>query len=453
MLRPLSRGAATARRALSSSPGLPAMVSADEAVHVVRSGDSVFIHSAMNTPHLLVEALARRAAPAGSTSPSDLRDVTTVSIHTEGDNPLVAEEAATTFRHNALFCGPNVRKAVQAGRADFTPCFLSEIPAFFRQGVLPVDVALVKLSPPDNHGYCSMGTSVDVTVAALERAATIVAEICPHVPRTHGDGSVHVSRLAAVVDSPEPVWHAAPASPSELHREIGRHVASVINDGACVQAGIGNIPDATFLCLGDRKDLGIHTEMFSDSLLHLIEAGVVTNEHKKVFPGKTVTSFAVGSKRLVDFVHDNPDVRFLDVAYVNDLNVIQRNRDAVVINSAIEIDLTGQVVADSIGTYQVSGVGGQNDFIRGASLSEGGKPIIALPARTSKGIPRIVPTIREGAGVVTTRAHVHYVATENGIVDLWGKTARDRARLLTELAHPDDREMLDRAAFERFKHA
>ena len=216
---------------------------------------------------------------------------------------------------------------------------------------------------------------------------------------------------------------------------------------------LGNIPDATFLCLGDRKDLGIHTEMFSDSLLHLIEAGVVTNEHKKVFPGKTVTSFAVGSKRLVDFVHDNPDVRFLDVAYVNDLNVIQRNRDAVVINSAIEIDLTGQVVADSIGTYQVSGVGGQNDFIRGASLSEGGKPIIALPARTSKGIPRIVPTIREGAGVVTTRAHVHYVATENGIVDLWGKTARDRARLLTELAHPDDREMLDRAAFERFKHA
>ncbi len=421
----------------------PPYVSAEEAVRVVRSGDRVFVHGVAATPHLLLDALVARAG--------ELQDVEMTHLHTEGAAPYAAPEMAGHFRTNALFVGANVRRAIAEGRGDYLPVFLSEVPLLFRRGILPLDVALVQVSPPDRHGFCSLGVSVDVARAAVQTATHVVAQVNPQMPRTHGDGLIHVDQLDAMVfaDTPLPEVHAADPSPEET--AIGRHVAGLIEDGATLQMGIGAIPNAVLAALTGHQRLGVHTEMFSDGLIPLVEAGVVTNEAKRVHPGKIVSGFVMGTRRLYDFIDDNPLVAMLDIAYVNDTAVIRRNPRVTAINSAIEVDLTGQICADSIGTFQFSGVGGQMDFIRGASLSEGGKPIIALPSVTGKGVSRIVPFLNPGAGVVTTRAHVHYVVTEHGVADLYGKNLRQRALALIEIAHPDHRDALHAAAAERFK--
>ncbi len=421
---------------------MPRSVDAAEAVAAIRSGDRVFIHTAAAAPCRLVEAMAARSA--------ELANVETVSLHTEGPAPYVEPGMAGHFRHNAMFIGANVRRAVQEGRADFMPIFLSEIPALFRSGSLPLDVALVQVSPPDRHGFCSLGTSIDVSLAAVQEARYVIAQVNPQMPRSHGDGLLHVSRLDAMVEADDPLPEARPAELGEVERAIGRHVAGLIEDGSTLQMGIGAIPDAVLAALTGHRDLGVHTEMFSDGLIDLVERGVVTNERKRVHPGKIVATFVIGSRRLYDFLDDNPMVAMLDVAYVNDTAVIRRNDKVVAINSAIEVDVTGQVSADSIGSLMFSGVGGQMDFVRGAGLSRGGKPVIALPSTTRRGESRIVPVLKEGAGVVTTRAHVQYVVTEFGVANLYGKNLRQRARALVEIAHPDHREALSRAAHERF---
>lgn len=415
----------------------------DEAVRMINSGDRVFIHGGAATPKRLVRAMANRAA--------ELRNVEVVHIHTEGEACYARPEMAGSFSTNAFFVGANVREAVADGVADYVPVFLSEVPSLFRKGILPLNVALVQVSPPDKHGYCSLGVSVDVARAAVQTSRHVVAQVNPNMPRTHGDGLIHVSDIDYAVEVNEPIHEIPPAQISAVEEAIGRNCASLIEDGACLQMGIGGIPNAVLKFLVNHKNLGIHTEMFSDGVIDLIERGVLTGMNKRVHPGKIVSSFIMGSRRLYDFVDDNPLVAVLDVAYVNDTAVIRRNPKVTAINSAIEIDLTGQVGADSMGTRQYSGVGGQMDFIRGASLSEGGKPIIALPSATSKGISRIAPHLRQGTGVVTTRAHVHYVVTEYGVANLYGKNLRQRARALIEIAHPDHRATLEEQAFERFK--
>jgi len=417
-------------------------VPADEAVSYVRSGDRVFIHTAAAAPVPLVEALAARAG--------ELSEVEIVQLHTEGPAPYAAPGMEKSFRVRCLFIGPNLRQAVAEGRADYAPTFLSEVPALFRRGVLPLDVAMVQVSPPDRHGYCSLGVSVDGSRAAVESARRVIALVNPQMPRSHGDALVHLTRFAACVetDAPLPEHPRPQLSPAE--REIGRHIADLIEDGSTLQMGIGAIPDAVLRALKDHRRLGVHTEMFSDGLVDLWEHGAVTGEEKRIHPGKIVSTFVMGTRKTYDFLDDNPEVAMLDVAYVNDTAVIRRNPKVVAINSAIEVDLTGQICADSIGTRMYSGVGGQMDFIRGASLSAGGKPVIALPSTTSRGASRIVPFLKEGAGVVTTRAHVQFVATEHGVVDLRGRSLFERARLLTGIAHPDHRDSLARAARERF---
>jgi len=417
-------------------------VPAAEAVAYVRSGDRVFVHTAAAAPIELVEALAARA--------TELSEVELVHLHTEGPAPYAEPGMEKSFRVRCLFIGPNMRRAVAEGRADYVPSFLSEVPVLFRHGILPLDVALVQVSPPDRHGYCSLGVSVDGSRAAVECARRVIALVNPRMPRSHGDGLVHVTRFAATVETDRPLpEHPRPAL-GEVEHAIGRHVAGLIEDGSTLQMGIGAIPDAVLAALKDHKRLGVHTEMFSDGLVELWERGVVTGEEKRVHPGKIVATFVTGTRKTYDFLDDNPEVAMLDVAYVNDTAVIRRNPKVVAINSAIEVDLTGQICADSIGTRMYSGVGGQMDFIRGASLSVGGKPVIALPSTTSHGDSRIVPFLKQGAGVVTTRAHVQYVATEFGCVDLRGKSLVERARHLVAIAHPDHRESLERAAFERF---
>ncbi len=418
------------------------VVSAQEALAVVKSGDRVFIHSVAAAPARLVAALTARA--------SELRVVEIVSLHTEGDAPYAAPEMAKSFRVNALFVGPNVRAAVEDGRADYLPVFLSEVPALFRSGILPLDVALVHVSPPDKHGFCSLGVSVDVSRAAVQTARTVIAQVNPRMPRTHGDGIIHVDAIDYLVEVDEPVHELAAHQISDAERAIGRHCAELVDDGATVQIGIGAIPQATLSALSDHHRLGIHTEMISDGVLDLVEKGVVTGEMKRIHPGKIVAGFALGTRRLYDFLDDNPSVAMLDVAYVNDTEVIRRNPKVTAINSAIEVDLTGQVCADSVGDRQISGVGGQMDFIRGAALSEGGKPIITLPSVTSAGESRIVSHLRPGAGVVTTRAHVHFVVTEFGIADLFGKNLRQRASALIAIAHPSHRDALAAEARRRF---
>src|SRR5512143_1812895 len=418
------------------------IVSAEEAVSVVKSGARVFIHSVAAAPRRLIEAMTARAG--------ELRVVEIVSLHTEGPAPYAAPELAKSFRVNALFVGPNVRRAVEEGRADYLPVFLSEVPSLFRAGILPLDVALVTVSPPDRHGYCSLGVSVDVARAAVQTARTVIAQVNPRMPRTHGDGIIHVDAIDYLVEVDEPV-HELPAHQiSDAERAIGRHCAELVDDGATVQIGIGAIPQATLSALSDHHRLGIHTEMISDGVVDLVEKGVVTGEAKRVHPGKIVAGFAHGSRRLYDFLDDNPLVAMLDIAYVNDTAVIRRNPKVTAINSAIEVDLTGQVCADTIGDLQYSGVGGQMDFIRGAALSEGGKPIVALPSVTSTGKSRIVPALATGAAVVTTRAHVHFVVTEHGIADLFGKNLRQRAAALIAIAHPAHRDMLAAEARRRF---
>jgi acyl-CoA hydrolase len=418
-------------------------VTAEEAVAVVKSDDRVFVHSVAAAPQRLVRAMAARAAA--------LRGVEVVHLHTEGEAPYAAPQLAQSFHTNALFIGANVRDAVATGEADYTPVFLSEVPALFRRGILPLDVALIQVSPPDRHGYCSLGVSVDATRAAVQAARRVVAQVNPHMPRTHGDGLLHVKEIDYAVETDDPLPEVHPHRLSEAEAAIGRHCAGLVEDGATLQMGIGAIPDAVLAALAGHRDLGVHTEMFSDGLIDLIQSGVVNGEKKRTHPGKVVSSFVMGTRRLYDFIDDNPYIALLDIAYVNDTSVIRRNPKVTAVNSAIEVDVTGQVCADSIGTRLYSGVGGQMDFIRGASLSEGGKPIIALPSTTSRGESRVVSFLKPGAGVVTTRAHVHYVVTEYGVANLYGKNLRQRARALIEVAHPDHRAALEREAHERFK--
>lgn len=418
-------------------------LSAEAAVRVVKSGDRVFFHGMAATPHRLIEALVARA--------SELRNVEIVHLHTEGDAIYASPELRDSFFVNNLFVGGNLRGAIEDGRADYIPVFLSEIPTLFRRDVLPLDVAFVTISPPDAHGFCSLGVSVDVALAAVQSAKVVVAQINRYMPRTHGDGNLHISRFHKLVEAHEPLVGHNPEPIGQVELQIGEKVASLIEDGACLQMGIGAIPNAVLASLNNHKRLGIHTEMFSDGVIDLVERGVITCEEKSIHRGRIVAGFVSGSQRLYDFVNDNPFVQLHDITYVNDTSAIRKLKKMVAINSAIEIDLTGQVCADSIGTRQFSGVGGQMDFVRGASLSEGGKPILALPSVTNKGISRLTPVLKPGAGVVTTRAHVHYVVTEYGIAHLYGKNLRQRASELIRIAHPDHRESLERAAFERFK--
>ncbi len=417
-------------------------VTAQEAVTVIRSGDRVFIHSIAAAPQRLIAAMTARS--------EELRVVEVVHLHTLGAAPYAAPEMAKSFRVNALFVADNTRQAVSEGRADYLPVFLSEVPQLFRTGVLPLDVALIQVSPPDRHGFCSLGVSVDVTRAAVQVAKTVIAQVNPNMPRTHGDGILHQDDIDFLVPVDDPIFEAPPHQFTGVEQAIGLHCAELVEDGACLQIGIGAIPDATLIGLRDHRRLGVHTEMLTDGVVDLVERGVITGEAKQVYPGKVVSGFALGSRKLYDFLDDNPQVAMLDIAYINDTAVIRRNSKVTAINSAIEVDLTGQVCADSIGDRLYSGVGGQMDFMRGAALSEGGKPIIALPSTTSKGEARIVSYLKPGAGVVSTRAHVHYVVTEHGIADLWGKNLRQRAAALIAIAHPSHRDNLTAEARRRF---
>lgn len=411
------------------------VIDAREVVALIESGNRVFVHGAAATPRRLLDALVVDAPR--------LRDVELVHLHTIG--PATWADAQHGFRVCNLFVGENMRKNLDGQRVDYLPCFLSEIPALFRSGRRPLDVAMVQVSPPDAHGMCSLGTSVDVARAAVDSAAVIIAEVNVRMPRVHGDGFIHVDRIARFIE----VDHALPQAPqhelSEVEQSIGRHVAALVEDGATLQLGIGSIPDAVLAALRDHRRLGVHTEMFSDGLLPLLQSGVVDNSQKRVHPGKTIGSFVIGTNALYNAIDDNPGICLLDCAYVNSPNVIARNPKVTAINSAVEIDLTGQVCADSIGSRVISGVGGQMDFLRAAAMAPDGKPILALPSRTKDGKPRLVPRLKDGAGVVTTRAHVHWVVTEHGAANLDGRTLHERAEALISIAHPDDRETLARA--------
>jgi acyl-CoA hydrolase len=416
---------------------------AEEALAVIQSGHRVFVQGSAQTPLFLLRELSKMA-------PS-LRDVELTFITVQGDIELDKPQYADSFHINCMFVSGSVRQAVNDGRGDFIPVFLSDIPDLFRKQ-MHIDVALVQVSPPDEHGYCSLGVSVDVARSAVNTATHIIAQVNPRVPRTHGDSLIHTKRFTSMVyqseELPE-VDYGVKVSEQELR--IGQLIAGMIEDGSTLQMGIGTIPDAVLKSLGNHKNLGVHTEMCSDGIIDLFDSDVINNSQKRIHPNKTVTGFAIGTRRLYDYVDDNPAFVFLDIDYVNDPHVIRRNPKVVAINSAIEVDITGQVCADSIGSLQYSGIGGQMDFMRGAALSEGGKPIIALTSRTAKGINRIVPFLKPGAGVVTTRGHVHYVVTEYGIAFLFGKNLRQRAKALIEIAHPEDRETLEKACFERFK--
>lgn len=416
----------------------------EEALSIIKSGDRVFMHGSAQTPVFIINELAKQA--------HRLRDVEIVSISVYGDLEIAKPGYEKSFMLNSMFVSGALRQAVNEGRADYIPVFLSEIPELFKRNILPIDVAIVQVSVPDQHGYCSLGVSVDVARSAVNTAKAVIAQVNPNAPRTHGDGLIHASRFKSMVYCEDPMQEANFSEKvGEVEHKVGHFVASLIEDKSTLQMGIGAIPDAVLKALSGHKDLGVHTEMFSDGIIDLFEKDVINNKYKSIHPNKAVTGFALGSKRLYDYVNDNPAFAFLDIDYVNDPHVIRRNPRVCAVNSAVEVDLTGQVCADSIGTYQFSGVGGQMDFMRGAALSTGGKPIIAITSRTAKGVPRIVPFLKQGAGVVTTRAHVHYIVTEFGVAYLYGKNLRQRAKALIDIAHPDDREMLERASVERFK--
>lgn len=414
-----------------------------DVLKLIKSGDRVFIHGSAATPTFFIDELAANA--------NNYKDVEIVSISMFGNVEIAKSQYQDNFRINSLFVSEPIREAVNAGRADYVPVFLSEIPDLFRNGALPLDVAIVHVSLPDKHGYVTLGTSVDVARAAVNTAKTVIAIANPQMPRTHGDGMIHTDRLSAIIYHDSPIHELRDVhEPSECEMQIGKFIAELIDDRSTLQMGIGSIPNAVLKLLTNHKDLGVHTEMFSDGIITLMEKDVITNRYKKKHPGRTVTGFCSGTKRLYDYVNDNPAFAFLDIDYVNEVHVIKQNPKVIAINSCVELDFTGQVCSDSIGTYQYSGVGGQMDFIRGAALSEGGKPIIALPSRTGKGIARIVPFLKQGASVVTTRAHMHYVVTEYGVAYLFGKNLRQRAKALIAIAHPDDRESLEKNYFERF---
>lgn len=407
---------------------------ASEAVKNIKSGDNVFIHSAAAVPKQLVNAMTARH--------SDLRDVSIYQIHTEGEAPYSNPDFQDSFTIKSFFVGSNIREIIQNGNGSYIPIFLSEAPALFRKGVIEIDVALITVSPPDKHGYCSLGTSVDISLAATQCAKLVIAQINDQMPRTHGDGLIHISEISIQVEESEPLPEVTYPNLTDEIKAIGKSICELIEDGSTLQMGIGAIPNAVLSYLDGHKNLGIHSEMFSDGVLPLIEKGVINGSCKKKHPRMIVSSFVVGSKKLYDFIDDNPMVQMLDFEYVNRVSVIEQNPRVVAINSAIEIDVTGQVCADSIGNKIFSGVGGQMDFIRGASLSEGGKPIIALTSTTKSGTSKIVPFLKKGAGIVTTRAHVHYVVTEYGVVNLYGKTIEERVKLLIGIAHPAHRDHL-----------
>jgi acyl-CoA hydrolase len=419
-------------------------VTAEEAVKIIKSGDRIHLSSVAVTPHALIKAMVKRGRN------NEFKNIKIQHIHTEGPAPYADAEFEGIFELESFFVGANVRNPTQAGFADYIPVFLSETQKLIRQGYLKVNIAMVQVSPPDKHGYVSLGTSVEASLAAIENADTVIAQVNKYVPRTWGDAMIRLDEIDYIVEHDEPLstHHNGPLSDTE--KAIGRNVAQLVEDGACLQMGIGGIPNAVLAELGNHKDLGVHTEMFSDGILPLVEKGVINGKRKQIDKGKLVASFLMGSQQLYEFVDDNPMVAMMDVSHTNTVEIIRKNNKVTAINSALSVDITGQVCADSIGTTFYSGVGGQIDFIRGAGHSEGGKPIIALPSVTAKGISKITSTLLEGSGVVTTRAHMHWLVTEYGAVNLYSKTLQERARLITSIAHPTHRETLDRAAFKRF---
>lgn len=420
---------------------IPNKMTAEDAVKLIKSGDRVLIQGGSATPQALINAMVARAP--------ELKGVEICHLHTEGACGYTAPELRESFHTSAFFLGGNVRKMV-GDTVDYIPIFLSDIPSLFRQGYMDLDVVMVNVSPPDNHGFCSLGVSVDIVLAGIEHGKTIIAQINPRMPRTFGDAQVHLRNFTACVDVVEEIYEMKFVSPSEEEKSIGKNIAGIIDDGATLQMGIGGIPNAVLTFLHNHKNLGVHTEMFSEGLVDLVEKGIVNGSQKKTNPYKIVSGFAMGTRRLYDFMDNNPEIEMRDIAYVNDTAIIRQNPRATAINSAIEVDLTGQVCADSIGPRMYSGVGGQMDFMRGSALSPGGKPIIAITSTTAKGVSKIVPMLKQGAGVVTTRAHARYVATEFGIAELFGRNLKQRAQALRDIAHPDSREELDKAIFDRF---
>lgn len=416
--------------------------SASECVSVIKSGDSVFLHSGVSAAQLLLKAMVDRA--------SDLRQVKTYQIHTEGNATYAREEYKDSFIVHNFFNGANMRKETKNLSAHYVPIFLSEIPLLFYNGVVKLDVAIIQVSPPDVHGMCTLGPSVDVSISAVKTAKVVIAQVNKQMPRTFGDSLIHISKIHSYIEVDEPIHCVEVKSSTACEMQIGQNVASLIENGATLQLGIGAIPNAVLKSLATHKDLGVHTEMFSDGVIDLYNNGVINNRFKKKHPGKIVSSFVIGSQRVYDFINDNPAVLLLDCAYTNSASIIAQNPKVAAINSAIEVDITGQVCADSIGSKIYSGIGGQMDFMRGAALSFGGKPIIALPSITAKGASKIVTFLKPGAGVVTTRAHVHYVVTEHGIAHLYGKTLEERAQAMIKIAAPEHREQLSRDAYELF---
>ncbi|MCL2561603.1 MAG: 4-hydroxybutyrate CoA-transferase [Rikenellaceae bacterium] len=419
-------------------------VSPDEAVMSIRSGDHVHLSSVASAPQCLIQAMCRRG------DRGELKDVHIHHLHTEGPAPYADPRYEGIFELDSFFVGANVRRETQCGAADYIPVFLSETQKLYRAGVLPCDVAMIQVTPPDRHGYVSLGTSVDATLAAVECARTVIAVVNPHVPRSFGDAFIPASIIDVFVEDDTPLIEGHFAPISDIDRAIGHNCAALIEDGACLQMGIGAIPNAVLSQLDGHKNLGIHTEMFADGVLPLVESGVINGRNKKLDKGKMVSTFLMGSQAVYEFIDNNPGVAMMDVAYTNDPFIIARQPKMTAINSALQVDITGQVCADSIGTLFYSGFGGQVDFMYGASRAEGGKPILAMPSVTTKGVSKIAPVLTLGAGVVTTRAHIHWFVTEYGAVNLYGRTLQERARLITSIAHPDHREDLERAAFERF---
>jgi acyl-CoA hydrolase len=415
-------------------------VSAEEAVKVIKSNDRVYIQAAAAVPQQLINAMTKRH--------EELRNVEVCHLHIEGEAPYANPELKDSFHVNSFFLGKNVRHTLHAGNGSYTPVFLSELPILFQRNIINLDVVLIHVSEPDKHGYLSLGVSVEATLAAIDNATTVIAQVNKNMPRTHGAGIIHYTEIDYFVECDDEIPAINASEPTDIESKIGDYVAGLIEDRSTLQMGIGNIPNAVLTRLTNHKDLGLHTEMFSDGVIDLILSDVINGNYKKINRGRALTTFLMGSKRLYDYVDDNPFVEMRASNYTNNAAYIKQNPRMVAINSAIEVDVTGQVCADSIGSKMYSGVGGQMDFIRGASLSKGGKAIIALPSTTRKGISRIVPTLKPGAGVVTTRAHVHYVVTEYGIANLFGKTIKQRVKALVDIAHPDHREDIAKAYFE-----